>query len=153
MAGHYAEFVVNLNNIGGDNKPKFSKAREQKQEENNYRAIRGTIAVISKSASIINNQVGAYTGNKVKQQNIRQGIGIATAIAVSVINPSLGVTMLAGNTIDNTVSYITNMVNTQQETTYKTSLVGKMSTSGSRWRGENKWLTTHLKSIWIMGMV
>lgn len=138
MAGHYAEFVVNLNNIGGDNKPKFSKAREQRQEENNYRAIRGTIAVVAKSVSVVNNQVGAYTGNKVKQQNIKQGIAIATSIAVSVINPSLGVAMLAGNTIDSTIGYMTNMINTQQETTYKTSLVGKMSTSGSRWRGENK---------------
>lgn len=138
MAGHYAEFVVNLNNIGGDNKPKFSRAREQRQEENNYRAIRGTIAVVAKSVSVVNNQVGAYTGNKVKQQNIKQGIAIATSIAVSVINPSLGVAMLAGNTIDSSIGYMTNMINTQQETTYKTSLVGKMSTSGSRWRGENK---------------
>lgn len=138
MAGHYAEFVVNLNNIGGENKPKFSKAREQRQEENNYRAIRGTIAVVAKSVSVVNNQVGAYTGNKVKQQNIRQGIGIATAIAVSVVNPTLGVTMLASNTIDSAIGYMTSMINTQQETTYKTSLVGKMSTSGSRWRGENK---------------
>ena len=153
MAGHYAEFVVNLNNIGGDNKPKFSRAREQRQEENNYRAIRGTIAVVAKSVSVVNNQVGAYTGNKVKQQNIKQGIAIATSIAVSVINPSLGVAMLAGNTIDSSIGYMTNMINTQQETTYKTSLVGKMSTSGSRWRGENKWLITHLKSIWITEMV
>ena len=138
MAGHYAEFVVNLNNIGGETKPKFSKAREQKQAEDNYRSIRGTIAVVAKSVSVVNNQVGAYTGNKVKQQNIRQGIGIATALAVSAINPGLGIAMLTGNPIESTVSYMTNMINTQQETTYKTSLVGKMSTSGSRWRGENK---------------
>ena len=143
MAGYYAEFVVNVNNIGTSRKPSSKKKKKtteniKSQNNNLKRAYRFASINALSVASALNSYTGAYTGNKVKQANVTQGIKYTGMVLTAISNPYIALGVLAIDTVNNVLDYNIRVANAQQESDYKTSLVGNMATSNSRWRGNYK---------------
>lgn len=99
------------------------------------KAVSKTAALALATATMVNSAVGSYTGNKLRQSNIQTLItlgGIATTAIVSPTAAAIAATTFA---IKSAVDYEIRMVNSRQESNFKRSYRGNMTTSGSRWRG------------------
>lgn len=145
MAGFYADFRVTTDQIINEQK---SVGKRKRQRKNNVRGILISSNLIIESATVVNNTAGLYTGNKIKQANVKSALGMTVksvgAIATfaktsSIAGPVVGAVVtgagIALDAITTTSKTIINQVNAQQEYDYKTSLIGNATTSSSRWRG------------------
>lgn len=150
MAGFYAQLVVNnpittenqtqnyaiaKRTSASSNDNKVVKAKTEPYKRKNYSKIVGTIG-----ASILyaNSKVGEYTGNHLQTSNTNALLGTAITVGVGILaghpvmaGVGLGL-MVAKGAIDVGIKQI----NSQQESTYRRSLVGSPTTSGSRWGGK-----------------
>jgi len=147
MAGFYANFKVEFDQIVDGGK-KGSKSKVNKQFKAITNAISISSGIIVSSGYVINSKVGSYTGNKVKQANIKNAFTVASKVAGAVGlfakastagGPVVGAIIAGGGLALDTINTITDITikqaNMRQEFDYKNSLIGNMATSGSRWKG------------------
>ena len=143
MASRYAEVVININgaNATGTSSPSAGKGKTTPKVKTKSADDGIRLSTASKIAgsvlsalSIANNAVGAYTGNKVRQSNIAAGLSLASVGISFAINPYLGALHLAAKGVKRGVEYMVDSNNSRQESNYKRSYMGNITTSGSRWR-------------------
>ena len=141
MASRYAEVVININgaNASGTRSPSAGRGITTPRVAKDDSSIKlSTASKITSSVlsalSIANNAVGAYTGNKVRQSNIATGLSLASSLISFSINPVLGALHLGTMVTKRLVDVSIEAINSKQETEYKRSYMGNMTTSGSRWR-------------------
>lgn len=143
MASRYAEVVININgaNASGTSSPSTGKGKTTPKVKNKSSDDGIKLSTASKIAgsvlsalSIANNAVGSYTGNKVRQQNIATGLSLASVGISLAINPFLGALHLATMTTKKVIDISIEQINSRQESAYKRSYMGNITTSGSRWR-------------------
>ena len=141
MASRYAEVVININgaNASGTRSPSAGKGKTTPKVEKDDSSIKLPTAskiasMVLSSANIVNSVVGSYTQNKVRQSNISAGLRIASMGISFSINPILGAIHLA-TTVGKTIADVSvKQINSQQESAYRRSYMGNITTSGSRWR-------------------
>lgn len=98
------------------------------------------LAFVGASAAFANQAVGAYTGNKVRQQNISQGLKIAGSvggligIGIRTGNPYIvaATAIIAATKVG--VDTAIRITNANQEAKFRRSYMGNITSSGSRWR-------------------
>lgn len=138
MAGIYASLDVYVNTPmplkAYQNKKSPQQSSSESKQSNIAKTTSTLLAITTATASYANAKVGQYTGNKIRQSNIQQGINLAAMGIGTAINPVVGLTTLAGYLVKNSIDYGIRVINTQQEAEFKRSYRGKMTTSGSRWR-------------------
>lgn len=159
MASFYAQLIVNESETSTSEGSKFNgtssktstgypikKPTKASPPSINVRKI-ATKAFGTIGASILyaNSKVGEYTGNHLQTSNTNALLGTAITVGVGILaghpvmaGVGLGL-MVAKGAIDVGIKQI----NSQQESTYRRSLVGSPTTSGSRWGGKYNWFTTY----------
>lgn len=148
MAGYYAEIHVHISGGGGESSggTTTSRSETERRPKNRSRAIAGkTIGLALGSAMYVNSAVGNYTGNKLRQSNTQTSLSLIGSVSVGALSGAKfgpygalagGAIALVGVIAKNTINLGIRQINSEQEMLYKTSITGKMTTSGSRWKGE-----------------
>lgn len=138
----YAEFVVNINNGVSSNTASVQKLKRTKQTKtiqkskfNGKKALNIASMYVSRTAQLINSKVGAYTGNKVSTSNRTEAIMLGSMAITALINPAYGIGSFAIHALNNSLDFAVRMKNSQEESDYKRSYLGNMTTSKSRWKG------------------
>lgn len=139
----YARIDFNINNIKQSRKKGLKKIKGNQNKISNQKKITSYgIGLASRSflqgLQMVTTKVGSYTGNKVQTRNMNTSIKYTGYMITATINPYLAIGKAALDLLENTVDYNIRQINSQQETDYRTSLIGKSSTSNSRWRGNYK---------------
>lgn len=147
MASYYAQIDVNITDASGNvvktttpkvpknesTKPK--KPKDDNEDVNVLSVTTKTIGLVTSSIAFANSAVGSYTGNKTTQSNINTTLGLVGMGLAIAHNPLVGGLALAGFAIKRTTDIIIEQKNSEQESAYNQSYMGKMTTSGSRWKG------------------
>lgn len=137
----YAEFVVNINNVSGEHtKPisidKFQKKNKTKKIGNKInKAVNLVTVYASKTFQAINSKVGQYTGNRIATSNRQEIITLGSLAVNALINPTYAIGATAIHIANNITDFAVRQLNSQEESNYRSSLLGNMATSKSRWRG------------------
>lgn len=143
MASYYAQIDVSINEtktIVRKTVPKTSvpggkvSISDPKQKTKiNTKLLTTSIAI----GAYANGVIGSYTGNKHSQNNINSMLGVAGVGVLAINNPVLALSSVAGYTIKRLTDVTIEQKNSSQESEYRRSYLGNMTTSGSRWRGGN----------------
>lgn len=144
MSGFYAQLDVYVDRPQKDNKT-VTRATKQatnapKEEKTiKNKNINKALGFIEASALYANKVVGSYTGNALAENNTKQILSIAGSAIGGLILASNPIGAVVGASIaiaKSGIDYAVNMINVQQQAQYKQSLLGKPTTSGSRWGGK-----------------
>ena len=137
--GKYAEYVVNINNISNQSSKAISLNKLQRDKNKLGGKTNKAVSIVAmwmgRGSEAVFNKVGAYTGNKVSASNRQERINLGSLAIASFLNPFYGIGSLALHTFNNAIDYNIRNKNSQEESNYRTSLLGNMATSKSRWRG------------------
>lgn len=147
MASYYAQIDVNITDNSGavvktttPKKPKIKKLEPPKPSDNtdnskfSNSSTKITGALLAGMA-FANSSIGSYTGNKTTQSNISATLG-AIGLGISLIkNPALGSIAIATYSIKRITDMAIEQKNSQQQSEYSRTYLGKITTSGSRWKG------------------
>ena len=141
----YAEFVVNVNNNTNFNfspskvtikRPQNKKITNSVNKSTEGQSLVFTYFNIAESFSkTIVSKIGQYTGNKIAANNANQVIALSSLALAAIINPVQGATALSAYLSNNVSDYAIRIKNSEEESNYKMSLIGNMTSSNSRWRG------------------
>lgn len=145
MASFYAQIDVNLMADIKGGKPTLTKKPPKTTNVKIYKKeplhinINKTklVSAVMASASFANSAIGSYTGNKNTQSNTSTMLGITGVALVAMKNPALAVGAVASYSIKRATDMYIEQKNSEQESRYNQSYIGKMTTSGSRWKGGN----------------
>ena len=147
MASYYAQIDVNITDNSGSSvktttpkKPKPLKLPPPKPSDNTEKSEFSSsstkvVGALLTGMAFANSAVGSYTGNKHTQSNISSTIGILGVGLSLVKNPLLGGIAIASYSVKRITDMAIEQKNSQQQSEYSQSYLGKMTTSGSRWRG------------------
>ena len=139
MAGYYAELNVYLNS---GKEPLTEEQKLQKKQKQQIEKTKKTAAKVTGTtlavAAYANSKVGQYTGNKMRQANNQTTLALTGMGLLALKNPVVGITALATYVTKSAIDTQINIINSQQESAYRMSYKGNMTTSGSRWRGSKK---------------
>lgn len=136
----YARIDYNVNNIITPKEKKTKrvkgakKVRKNQRNKNDY-AVRVASRSFLTAIQTVNSKVGSYTGNKIQTRNMSTNFRVASYGIIATINPYLAIGKSAIDLTQNTIDYVTRVLNSEEEVNYKTSLIGNATTSNSRWRG------------------
>lgn len=141
MASFYAEVNVNT----AEYRAKLLKQQEKaerdqiKDKDKRTKKIKKiaskSIGIALTTANYVNAKVGQYTGNKMRQSNVSTLLTISGLVAGAFIDPFGAAIAASALAIKSTVDYSIRIKNAQQESNFKMSYRGNMTTSGSRWKG------------------
>lgn len=147
MASYYAQIDVNITDNSGSvvktttpKKPKIKKLKPPKPadntEETKFSSSSTKVAgALLTGMAFANSAIGSYTGNKTTQSNISATLGVL-GVGLSLIkNPLLGGIAIASYSVKRITDMTIEQKNSEQQSQYSQSYLGKMTTSGSRWRG------------------
>jgi hypothetical protein len=132
----YATVVFN---IGYPEKQKagetsVSAKNKDKKDGLSFNKVARIGSMVLSAANVVNSAVGSYTGNKVRQNNISVGLRFASMGISFAINPIFGAIHLATTVGKEIADVNIRQINSQQESAYRRSYMGNITTSGSRWR-------------------
>lgn len=140
----YAEFVVNINNMSnnmsnGQTKSvsidRFQRKKTNKKINTKNKALNLVNIYGSRTAQVINSKVGQYTGNRVATSNRQEIITLGSLALTAFINPGYAIGASAVHIANNIADFAFRQINSREESNYRSSLLGNMATSNSRWRG------------------
>ena len=149
MASYYAQIDVNITDNSGavvktttPKPPKTKKVIVPKPADNTEKSSFSSSSTKIAGAlltgiAFANSSIGSYTGNKNSQSNISATLGVI-GVGISLIkNPMLGGIAIASYSVKRITDMAIEQKNSEQESRYNQSYIGKMTTSGSRWKGGN----------------
>lgn len=123
---------ISIANGAGEAAP--SKEREEGKPNTAQQAlIAGIINVAKQQAMNGIQQFGNLTGNYVATQNINNTIELVTDIAAMVKGGPVGILYVLSKHTLNLVNSSINQINVTREQDFRNSLLGKVSTEGSRY--------------------
>lgn len=144
MGSFYADIRVTYDKVELERQrtssisPRIKKSKISTNTNLIGKAISFASGKVLTTPSIVLSKVGSYTGNKIQTSNINANFKIGAYALAANINPYIAVGKFAIDSIINITDFNIRQINSQQETDYRTSLIGKSSTSNSRWRGNYK---------------
>lgn len=134
---YYASVTVNVIEPNSKTSKTSPKKKKGNTTPKGYKAARSVVSTGIAVATVANSAVGAYTKNKMRQNNISTGLTLAGLVATTAFNPLAGGIAIASYVGNAIVSAVINDVNSTQESNFRQSLRGRPTTSGSRWGGKN----------------
>ena len=134
MANEYA--VIHVATKSSVKAEQAKREREERQKMNSMRhGVAKASSLVLATAAMANSAVGSYTGNKLRQSNIQTLLTIGGLGATALVSPTAAIIATTTMLIKNAIDYEIRLVNSRQESNFKRSYKGNMTTSGSRWRG------------------
>lgn len=149
MASYYAQIDVNITDNSGavvktttPKKPKPKKLPPPKPSDNTEKSTfsssstKITSALLA-SMAFANSAIGSYTGNRTSQSNVSATLS-ALGMGIALIkNPLVGGIAIATYSAKRITDMAIEQKNSEQQSAYSQSYMGKITTSGSRWKGGN----------------
>lgn len=135
MAGYYAELNVFLGESPKSSSGKTGKKSKGKKKSKMKSIATKTSGVLMASAIYANSKVGEYTGNKLRQSNNATSLALIGMGIASFANPLAGTLAVTSFAVKSAIDNSIRIKNSQQESAYRMSYKGNMTTSGSRWKG------------------
>jgi len=116
-------------------KSKAKKIKEEKVKPKRYGKI---VGMIGASVIYANSKVGQYTGNRLQTTNTNTLLGLGVAVGVGILSghPAIAAVGTGLTLAKGAIDLEINQINSSQQSTYKRSLIGSPTTSGSRWGGK-----------------
>lgn len=149
MASYYAQIDVNITDNSGTvvktttpKPPKTKKVKTFKPADNTEKSsfsISSTkiTGALLAGMAFANSSIGSYTGNRASQSNTSSALGVLGIGVTLVKNPVVGSIAIATYSVKRIVDMEIEQRNSEQQSAYSQSYMGKMTTSGSRWKGGN----------------
>lgn len=147
MASYYAQIDVNITDNSGavvktttPKPPKPKKVTIPKPADNTEKSSFSSSSTKITGAlltgiAFANSSIGSYTGNKTSQSNISATLGVI-GVGLSLIkNPMLGGIAIASYSVKRITDVAIEQKNSEQQSEYSRTYLGKITTSGSRWKG------------------